>query len=101
MSTPDAPVLTVTTDKTGYAAGETITVTAVVTLPVKDVVTVSGTLPDGTVVSGQATVTVNVPVGGDVQFGASDSFGEQRFAIASSAGNQAVLTAPAPASVPA
>ena len=92
MSTPaPAPVLTLSTDKATYDAGEEITVTAQVSAPAQNVITVSATLPDGTVVSAEITVTVNQPVTGDVQFGASDTLGDQ-FAIQSSSGGDAVLT---------
>lgn len=98
MTTPaPVPVLNVSLDKPEYVLGEEIVVTAEVVIPVKNTVTVSGTLPDGTTVTGEATATVHTPVQEDVQFGASDSLGDA-FVLQSGSGGQKVLTTTAGAS---
>jgi hypothetical protein len=100
MSTPAAPALKLATDKPRYAPGEEITLTAELVAPAQNTITVSATDPaTGNVVTGEVTVLVDEPVTADVQFGVSDSRGDQ-FVQQSAGGGSAVLTTtvgPAPA----
>lgn len=92
MTTPaPAPVLSVSADKAEYEPGDPLSLTLHMTTPVPLTITASGTLPDGTTVSGQAEVVVRVPVKDEVQFGLSDSFADA-YVVQSSTGGHAVVS---------
>lgn len=98
MSTPAGTLtLHISTDKEAYEPGDTITVTLKAFAPAQLTVTGSATAADGTAVSAEATVQVNV-LDPAAQLGISDSFNDS-FSIVSNSGGvgvfSAVITPPA------
>ena len=79
MTTPAAPAVTVSTDKTSYSAGDPITVTVEYADPSNpgQTLTITATLtgPDGTTATGTASVTVGAVAAQPLQVTVTDSAG--------------------------
>ena len=92
---PATPTLAITTDKSVYNVGDTLTLTADYSdssaVPVTLTITASASDASGNTVNATATVTVNTAEQQAMTIGASDSFGDS-FGIVSNAAGVAVLT---------
>lgn len=80
MTTPTAPAVTVSTDQTSYAVGDTITVTVDYTDPGNPgttlTVTATVTNSDGTTSTGTAEVQVGATAAVALPVAVTDSFGD-------------------------
>lgn len=97
---PVTPTLSITTDKTAYNVGDTITLTAAYSdasvAAVSMRITASATDAAGNTVNAEIDVTVNTQAQQPMQLGVSDSFGGT-WSLVSNEGGTAVLTSVIPA----
>ncbi len=99
MTTPaTAPTLTLTTDKTSYVVGDTITLTAAYSdvaagAPVQLTVTATGTDSAGNTVTATTTVPVTAQASQSMEVTATDSFGDAYTLVSNDGKSTAVLTA--------
>lgn len=98
MTTPVpsvTPTLSIATDKSTYAVGDTLTLDATYSdasvAPMTLTITASATDAAGNTVTAETTATVNTQTQQPMQIGVSDSFGDS-YVVVSNAAGKATLT---------